>query len=112
VEFYDSLRKIELLVPRIVYPAHSDPITDLPGILAMFREQFSLRQKKIRDILGGGELTVYRIARKLFPEISGKRLPLEIYLAVSEVFTHLQVLEKDGIVVSRLTRGAQRYSLK
>jgi glyoxylase-like metal-dependent hydrolase (beta-lactamase superfamily II) len=112
VEFYDSLQKIESIGPRIVYPAHGDPITDLPQTAAMFREQFSLRQKKILAILEEGEFTVYRIARKLFPEISGKRLPLEIFLAVSEVFTHLQVLEKDGMVVSHIRRGAQRYSLK
>ena len=111
VEFYDSLRKIESIAPRIVYPAHGDPITDLPQTAAMFREQFSLRQEKILVILKEGEFTVYGIARKLFPEISGKRLPLEIFLAVSEVFTHLQVLEKDGMVLSHLRRGARRFVL-
>ena len=112
VEFYDSLRKVESITPRIVYPAHGDPITDLPQTAALFREQFYLRQKKILAILEKNGSTVYRIARRLFPEISGKRLPLEIFLAVSEVFTHLQVLEKDGMVVSHVRRGAQCYSLK
>jgi len=111
VEFYDSLKKIESLTPRIVYPAHGKPITDLPKTAAMYREQFSLRQEKILAILKKGEFTVYKIARNLFPEISGKRLPLEIFLAVSEVFTHLQVLEKDGVVASRVRRRKQYYSL-
>ena len=112
VEFYDSLRKIELVAPRIVYPAHGKSIGDLPQTTAMFRKQFLARQKKIFAILEEGEFTVYEIARKLFPEISGKRLPLEIFLAVSEVFTHLQVLEKDGKIAAHVKRGAQRYSLK
>jgi len=112
LEFYDSLRKIESLAPRIVYPAHGKPITDLPGTAAMYREQFSLRQEKILAILRKGAFPVYRIARSLFPEISGKRLPLEIFLAVSEVFTHLQVLEKDGMVAPHVKRGKQYYSLK
>ncbi|HPH55946.1 MAG TPA: MBL fold metallo-hydrolase [Smithellaceae bacterium] len=111
VEFYDSLKKIESLAPRIVYPAHGKSITDLSGTTAMYREQFSLRQEKILAILKEGEFTVYRIARNLFPEISGKRLPLEIFLAVSEVFTHLQVLEKNGLVASRVRWGKQQYSL-
>jgi len=111
LEFYDSLKKIESLAPRIVYPAHGKPITDLPRTAAMYREQFSLRQEKILAILKKGEFTVYSMARSLFPEISGKRLPLEIFLAVSEVFTHLQVLEKDGMVMSRVRRGKQYYSL-
>lgn len=112
VEFYDSLKKIESLAPRIVYPAHGKPITDLPQTAAMYREQFSLRQQKILTILRKGEFTVYKIARSLFPEITGRRLPLEIFLAVSEVFTHLQVLEKDGVVVSHIRRGKQYYSLR
>lgn len=110
VEFYDSLRKIESIAPRIVYPAHGHPISDLPRTATMFRKQFSLRQKKILAILEEGEFTVYSIARRLFAEISGKRLPLEIFLAVSEVFTHLQVLEKEGRVASHIRRGARHYS--
>ncbi len=112
VEFYDSLRKIESLAPQIVYPAHGKPINDLPKTAAMYREQFLRRQEKILAILKKGEFTVYRIARSLFPEISGKRLPLEIFLSVSEVFTHLQVLEKDGMVASHVKRRKQYYSLK
>lgn len=111
VEFYDSLKKIEALAPRIVYPAHGKPITDLAQTAAMYREQFSLRQAKILAILKKGEFPVYKIARILFPEITGRRLPLEIFLAVSEVFTHLQVLEKDSVVVSHIRRGKQYYSL-
>jgi len=100
VEFYDSLQKIEALAPRIVYPAHGNPVNDLPATSSMFRQQFSQRRQKIIDILKEGESTVYQTARKLFPEIRGKRMPLEVFLMVSEVFTHLQVLEKDGVVLS------------
>lgn len=111
VEFYDSLQKIESLAPRIVYTAHGSPVTDLPKTAAMYRKQFALRQEKILTILKKGESTVYRLARNLFPKIGGQRLPLEIFPAVSEVFTHLQVLEKDGLVASRVKRGIRCYLL-
>jgi len=111
VEFYDSLKKIETIAPRIVYPAHGAPIADLDQTVSMYREQFSIRKEKIINILQNGELTVYEIVRKLFPEISGKRLPLEIFLAVSEVFTHLQVLEKDEIVCSQDRHGKRFFRL-
>jgi len=111
IEFYDSLRKIEDISLRIVYPAHGEPIQDVGSIIAMFREQFNLRQKKIMSILAGGEYTVYRIGRKLFPDISGKRLPLEIFLMVSEVYTHLQVLQKEDRVASCLNKGALYYRM-
>ncbi len=109
VEFYESLRKIERISPGIVYPAHGDPIEDVGKTMTMFREQFALRQDNILSVLNAGEQTVYRIGRKLFPEIRGIRLPLESFLVVSEVFTHLQVLEKEKAVESRLKNGALYY---
>jgi glyoxylase-like metal-dependent hydrolase (beta-lactamase superfamily II) len=111
VEFYDSLTKIEKLSPRITYPAHGDPIEDTGKTIAMFREQFLTRQNRIVSILDGSEFTVYRIGRKLFPDIKGKRLPLEIFLMVSEVYTHLQVLQTEGRISSVEKKGAVYYTL-
>jgi glyoxylase-like metal-dependent hydrolase (beta-lactamase superfamily II) len=111
VEFYESLEKIEKIAPRIVYPAHGKPIDDIGKTIALFRDQFLLRQKNIISILRDGEFTVYQIGRKLFPEIRGKRLPLEVFLAVSEVYTHLQVLQKAKKVVSHLKKRAMHYRL-
>jgi glyoxylase-like metal-dependent hydrolase (beta-lactamase superfamily II) len=111
VEFYESLGKIEKIAPRIAYPAHGEPIEDVRGLIGMFRDQFRLRQGKILSLLAGGERTVYEIGRALFPDIRGKRLPLEIFLMVSEVYTHLQVLEKEGRVASRKRGSALRYRL-
>ncbi len=111
IEFYESLGKIEKLGPRIAYPAHGQPIEDVRGVIGMFRDQFRQRQGNILSILAGGEHTVYEIGRALFPDIRGKRLPLEIFLMVSEVYTHLQVLEKEGRVASRMRGSALRYRL-
>jgi glyoxylase-like metal-dependent hydrolase (beta-lactamase superfamily II) len=111
VEFYDSLQKIEDIAPRIVYPAHGEPIHDVGSIITMFREQFNLRQNNIMTILAGGEYTVYQLGRKLFPDISGKRLPLEVFLMVSEVYTHLQVLQMEDRVDSYLNKGALYYRM-
>jgi glyoxylase-like metal-dependent hydrolase (beta-lactamase superfamily II) len=111
IEYYHSLDKVEKISPRTVYPAHGEPIDDVGKTIAMFREQFLQRQNSILSILHTGEQTVYQIGRKLFPEIRGKRLPLEIFLAVSEVYTHLQVLEKEGALVSSFNNGAMYYML-
>lgn len=111
VEFYDSLGRIEKISPRTVYPAHGEPIDDIGKTIALFREQFLQRQKNIMSILHEGEYTVYQIGRKLFPEIRGIRLPLEVFLAVSEVYTHLQVFQKETFVVSHLKNGAMHYRL-
>ncbi|MBW1812449.1 MAG: MBL fold metallo-hydrolase [Deltaproteobacteria bacterium] len=97
-EFYESLSKIEALKPTLVYPAHGKTITDLDMVARFYRSCFFERRDKILSILDSGEKNVYKIARKLFPEISGPRLPLDIYLAVSEVYTHIQTLESENKV--------------
>jgi glyoxylase-like metal-dependent hydrolase (beta-lactamase superfamily II) len=110
VEFFDSLRIVEELDPRIVYPAHGGPVENLRGTVAIYRDQFEQRQRGILSIIGSEALTAYDIGRRLFPGIKGFRAPLEIFLAVSEVFTHLQVLERDGRVTAERRRGVIGYS--
>jgi hypothetical protein len=97
-EFYNSLDKIEALNPQIIYPAHSAPIHDLKKVTDMYRDFFSIRQGLILSILDEGSQTVYQIGRKLFPDIGGVQLPLEIFLSISEVYTHLQILMKENRV--------------
>ena len=104
-EYYDSLNKIERLSPRIVYPAHGEPVANLDTVIAKYKKLFTQRQKKILSILGSGESTVYKIARTLFPHIKGFQLPFQIFLTVSEVYTHLQVLEKEKKVAWKVKNG-------
>ncbi len=111
IEFYDSLAKIEKISPRMVFPAHGEPIIDIGKIINTFRDQFSRRQRKIRAILEKGEQTAYRISRILFPNIGGARLFMETFLIVSEAYTHLQVLEKKGVVASAIKKGSVHFKL-
>ena len=97
-EFYDSVDKINRLAPQTVFPAHGRPIDDLAKITRMYSESFKQREQLIIDIISAGESVVYKIARKLFPNLNTARLPLEIFLAVSEVYTHVQMLEFKKLV--------------
>ncbi len=104
-EFYHSLATIESLQPELVFPGHGAPIEDLEKTLNMYRRGYRERDRAILDIMKEGEFTVYETARLLFPEIEkGKRKILETFLATSEVFTHLQVLEKKEKVEWQVRR--------
>lgn len=111
VEYFESLRKVELLVPRVAHPAHGAPIEDLARTVGLYRRQFASRRENILRILRDGPATPYGIGRRLFPDIGGVRLPLELFLAVSEVFTHLQVLEKEGGVKAEKRKGTIYYAV-
>jgi glyoxylase-like metal-dependent hydrolase (beta-lactamase superfamily II) len=104
-EFYESLVKIKNLSPSIIYSAHGKDVSDLDQIIDGYKKAFAERQEKVLTLVRAGEKNVYRIARLLFPEIGGIRLPLEIYLSISEVYTNIQVLQRDGKVSLNIIDG-------
>jgi glyoxylase-like metal-dependent hydrolase (beta-lactamase superfamily II) len=106
-EYFDSIAKVEKLSPTTVYPAHGEIMLDLYAIIKGYRNGFLERQNSIISILKSGPHSVYKLARKLFPDLNEKLLSFEINLAVSEVFTHLQVLEQKGIVELKIEKTLQ-----
>jgi glyoxylase-like metal-dependent hydrolase (beta-lactamase superfamily II) len=104
-EFYQSLDKIKKLSPSVIYSAHGKTVTDIDKMIAGYRSAFAVRREKVLAIVRGGEKSVYRIARLLFPEIGGLRLPLEIFLSISEVYTTIQVLQREGMVSLKTRNG-------
>jgi glyoxylase-like metal-dependent hydrolase (beta-lactamase superfamily II) len=104
-EFYESLVKIKNLSPAMIYSAHGKDVPDLDQIIDGYKKAFAERQEKVLTLVRAGEKNVYRIARLLFPEIGGIRLPLEIYLSISEVYTNIQVLQRDGKVSLNIIDG-------
>ena len=103
-EFYASIDRINQVAPRLVFPAHGSPIEKLTEVTDMYRKNFQQREELIMGIIRQGESVVYKIARRLFTSLNTARLPLEIFLAVSEVYTHVQVLEDKQRIKTRLEK--------
>ncbi|HNY48930.1 MAG TPA: MBL fold metallo-hydrolase [Smithella sp.] len=104
-EFYQSLDKIRKLAPSIIFSAHGKTVTDVDQIIAGYQRAFAQRKENVMRILRNGERSVYRTARILFPDIGGSRLLLEIFLSISEVYTTMQVLQKEGRVSFKIRNG-------
>jgi len=112
-EYYRSLARIEALSPEVTWPAHGRPIHDLKTVLESYRATYIQRQTRILEIVAQKTLTVYEIARRLFPEITGPgKLLVEIYPMISEVYTHLQVLEEEGRVALKTDHQPWRFYAK
>jgi glyoxylase-like metal-dependent hydrolase (beta-lactamase superfamily II) len=75
-EFYSSLSKIKKLSPSMIYSAHGKAVSDIDQIIEVYEKSFVERQEKVLSLVSSGEKSVYRIARLLFPEIGGWRLPM------------------------------------
>jgi len=104
-EFYESLAKVKKLSPSVIYSAHGKAVSDIDKIINGYEKAFAERQEKVLSLVHAGEKNVYKIARSLFPEIGGLRLPLEIFLSISEVYTNIQVLQKEGKVSLNIING-------
>jgi len=107
-EYYNSIAMIEKLSPVIVYPAHGEIIEDLLKTTGMFREQYEQRLMNIINILKEGGDTAFNIGLKLFKNLDNTKLPLEVFLMISEVYSHIQILEKKGLVTSYI-KGRKLY---
>jgi glyoxylase-like metal-dependent hydrolase (beta-lactamase superfamily II) len=104
-EFYASLEKIRNLSPSRIFSAHGKAMTDAEKLIAGYKRAFALRKEKVLSIVRDGETNVYKTARRLFPDLGGLRLPLELFLAISEVYTTMQVLERERKILFDISSG-------
>jgi len=107
VDYFRSLRKVAELDVYRVLTGHGPPIENHRALveqrLAMHRE----RLERIAAFLADGARTPYQICRALFPNLAAH----DVFLAMSEVIAHLDVLEAEGRVVRRERDGWVRYGL-
>ncbi len=104
-EFYKSLARIKELAPLMIHSAHGKAISGVDEIVAGYEKAFAERKENVLSFVHSGENNVYRIARLLFPEIGGLKLPLEIFLSISEVYTTIQILQKEKKVSLVIRNG-------
>jgi len=104
-EFYKSLARIKALAPLMIYSAHGKVIANVDEIIASYEKAFLERKDNVLSLVRSGTNNVYAIARRLFPEIGGLQLPLEIFLSISEVYTTMQILQKEGKISSTIRNG-------
>lgn len=97
-EFSDSINKITALKPFIVFPAHGETIRDVESITKMYKDSYQRLDRIILNHLEIKNYTVYELAVLIFKSQlgRGRHFLLQIYLAISEIYTHLQVLEKNN----------------
>ena len=88
-----SLQKVRGMKLQLVLPGHGDviesPVQRIEELLTFIDE----RRRLIRDILASGTQTPFQIMNALFPGLPAD----ELFLAISEIMGHLEILEEDGL---------------
>ncbi len=107
VEFIATLKRLLEMDLRLVLPGHGPPIRDSRALISRLLHHHEKRKEKIASFLDREGKTAYRLAREVFRGAKGA----ELFLAVSEVVAHLDLLieegraietEQDGLITFRL----------
>lgn len=102
-----SLTRLRELPVVHVLPGHRERFEDLKAYIADYMQQFRIRQEAILRLLKPGPLSPFDLMVETFGT-----LPIqEIFLGVTEVLGHLEVLEIEGAVVVDEKAGHRVYRL-
>jgi glyoxylase-like metal-dependent hydrolase (beta-lactamase superfamily II) len=107
--YASSLRRVAAMGLRLALPGHGEVMRDPRERISALLGFMAARTEQVTDVLGTrSDITIYEIVKETFP-----RLPRdEIFLAVSEVFAYLDLLEGRGGVLRKSEGIPSRYKLR
>jgi glyoxylase-like metal-dependent hydrolase (beta-lactamase superfamily II) len=104
--YVSSLRKLLDVEATVGYGGHGDPMPDLHERV---RETIAHHEARKRDVAGlvadHGTPTAYELMHEMFGDLP----TTEVFLSMSEVIGHLDMLEDDGQVETVEENGLIRY---
>ena len=95
LDYFRSLRKVADLDVRQVLTGHGPPIENHRALVEQRLTMHQERLQRILSFLAEGAHTPYQICQALFPNPAAH----DVFLTMSEVIAHLDVLEVEGQVV-------------
>ncbi len=115
VHYLDSLDRVAPLNVRKVLPGHRRPFEDLAGRVDELKEHHGLRLVEVKDILGDGPRSAYRVAARMswdLPVEDWEDFPVvQRWFATGEALAHLWYLEHEGTVEVRDSGDRVRFEL-
>jgi glyoxylase-like metal-dependent hydrolase (beta-lactamase superfamily II) len=103
VRFFDSLARVEQLDCDFVFPAHGDVIRDHRKLIAGYRLHHEKRKLQMLRKLEAEPLSAWQLAAALFPKV----YETQVYLVMSEVIGHLDLLLDEGSAVLETRDGVE-----
>ncbi|MFQ5907434.1 MAG: MBL fold metallo-hydrolase [Thermoplasmata archaeon] len=104
-DYLESLERLSHLEIDVVHPGHGPPMDGLGAFIANYRALYGERRDRILDLLRGKERTVFDLVLALFGS-----LPIhEVFLGITEVLGHLEILEREGLTEADERDGLRYY---
>ena len=106
--YMDSLRRVQALGVRRIYPAHGPVIEDGPGKIEEYIAHRLLRERQILEVVGGGTRTIPEVVKIIYAEVPEKLHAM----AGQSVHSHLKKLLKEARVAEEPVADApSRWTL-
>jgi glyoxylase-like metal-dependent hydrolase (beta-lactamase superfamily II) len=107
-DYMASLRRVQALGVRRIYPAHGPVIEDAPGKIQEYIDHRMERERQILDALGNGLRTIPEMVKVIYADVPEKLHAM----AGKSVHSHLKKLKKDGCVAEeRISSAPSRWTL-
>jgi glyoxylase-like metal-dependent hydrolase (beta-lactamase superfamily II) len=105
-QFVDSMQRVAHMDVSVAYSGHGEDIHEHRALIAQRLAFHEARMDHIAGLLETGERTAYELMRILFPKLTD----FEIFLGLSEVIGHLDILEDRGRVIQKARDGHLVYA--
>ena len=102
LDYMGSLRRLQGLDVRRIYPAHGPVIEDAPAKIQEYIDHRMLRERQIVEALADGLATIPAMVARIYADVSPK---LHAAAAMS-VESHLKKLAKEGRARETVVRDA------
>jgi glyoxylase-like metal-dependent hydrolase (beta-lactamase superfamily II) len=102
-----SLQRVAAMEIDRALPSHGPVIQDVAGLVRQRLAFHQRRMARVLDALRSGARTTWDVTHALFPNLS----PLDIFLAVSEIIGHLDLLEMEGRIAGEEANGVILWRL-
>jgi ribonuclease/clavin/mitogillin len=94
LDYMNSLRRLQQLGVRRIYPAHGPVVEDGPALIAEYIEHRLLRERQILEVLGDGPSTIPAIVERVYAAV-----PRNLHaMAGQSVASHLKKLARESRV--------------
>ena len=87
-----SLEKIAGLDVNFVFPGHGEYVEDLPGIITEYKGHHEQRMELVWHAIKKKRRPLYHLVSEIFPEMPEN----DLFLALSEIIAHLEILINEG----------------
>ena len=105
VNYIASLQKIAEFDVRRALPAHGEPVEDVRALIAERLTFHRARLDYIEQQLRCCASTAYELCNICFPDLKS----VDVFLGLSEIIGHLDILEQEGRVRRELRDGIVRH---